>query len=72
MQHLLIWYCSVQAQFIVGVGRSCWLKQGWALLCWWLVRLAVPLVTLVTLELFLRLSGHIELCPCCAFVTGSV
>lgn len=26
MQRLLIWYCSVQAQFIVGVGRSCWLE----------------------------------------------
>lgn len=56
-----------------GWGRSCQLEQGWALPCSWLVRkLAAAPVTLTTLELFLRLSCHIDLYPCSAFVGGSV
>lgn len=47
----LVLFCP--GQFLVGVGRSCWLVR----------RLAAPLVTPVTLEVFLWLSGHIDLCP---------
>lgn len=73
VQYLFIWYCSVQALFTVGGGRSCRLEQGWALPCSWLVRkLAAAPVTLTTLELFLRLSCQIDLYPCSAFVRVSV